>query len=69
MAAGCALTWRGGSPACVWAANDGPLQAGKKVTACPSDTVRALLHNSTSREHHSFLISDKQVAKCYRACK
>ena len=46
MAAGCALTWRGGSPACVWTANDGPLQEGKKVTACPSDTMQVLLYNS-----------------------
>lgn len=46
MAAGCALTWRGGSPACVWTANDGPLQEGEKVTACPSDSVEVKPHDS-----------------------
>lgn len=44
MAAGGSLSWRGGSPPCVWTANDGPLQAGqkkKKVTACLSACASA----------------------------
>lgn len=42
MAAGGALAWCGGSPACVRTANDGPLQVGKKkVTACLSDRASA----------------------------
>lgn len=58
MAAGGALSWRGGSPACVWTANDGPLQAGKKVTASLSDCASAanLQLHCTSMMKSAFLL-------------
>ncbi len=50
-----------GSPSHVRTANDGPLQAGRKVTACPSDTIQVLLHNSNystaTRHQDEFTVS------------
>ena len=73
MAAWCALTWRGGSPARVRTANDGPLQAGERGDSTSVRHCAQQLPNCSNKAPagwaHSFLISDKQVAKCYRACK
>lgn len=59
MAAGGALVRRGGSSARVGAANDGPLEAGKRGN---SMSVRAA--KSTATSHQRFCIADKQLAKC-----
>lgn len=63
VAAGGALSWRGGSPSRVRTANDGPLQEGKEES---SDTE--LLRN-IQQTNSSLPNSDKEVAKCYTACK
>lgn len=54
VAAGCALAWRGGSPARVWTANDGPLQEGKKKVTCMS------VRHCASPLNHSYCTRHQQ---------